>query len=79
MKYSPVDIFLELDFEFSPYICCPAQVAKLVDALPSGGSAGNGVMVRIHSWAQKEERRNRAESDVYSALLFPSLPLSYSL
>ncbi len=29
-----------------------AQVAKLVDALPWGGSAGNGVLVRIQSWAR---------------------------
>ncbi len=29
----------------------PAQVAKLVDALPSGGSIRKDVMVRVHSWA----------------------------
>ena len=28
-----------------------AQVAKLVDALPSGGSIRKDVMVRVHSWA----------------------------
>ncbi len=36
------------------YICCPqrdAQVAKLVDALPSGGSVRKDVLVRIQSWA----------------------------
>lgn len=34
------------------YICNPAQVAKLVDALPSGGSVRKDVLVRIRSWAQ---------------------------
>jgi hypothetical protein len=35
------------------YICCPnAQMAKLVDALPSGGSVRKDVLVRIQFWAQ---------------------------
>ena len=34
------------------YICSPAQVAKLVDALCSGRSVRKDVLVRIQSWAQ---------------------------
>ena len=30
-----------------------AQMAKLVDALPSGGSVRKDVLVRIQFWAQK--------------------------
>ena len=30
-------------------------MAKLVDALPSGGSARKGVLVRIQFWALKAE------------------------
>ena len=34
------------------YICCPAQMAKLVDALCSGRSVRKDVLVRIQFWAQ---------------------------
>jgi hypothetical protein len=37
---------------FSLYICDPARVAKLVDALSSGGSIRKVVLVRIQSRAQ---------------------------
>ncbi len=33
-----------------------AQMAKLVDALCSGRSAGNGVLVRIQFWALKMDK-----------------------
>ena len=38
------------------YICNPelARVAKLVDALPSGGSVRKDVLVRIQSRARKD-------------------------
>ncbi len=35
-----------------------AQVAKLVDALPSGGSVRKDVLVRIQSWAPKIKSPN---------------------
>ena len=35
-----------------------AQMAKLVDALGSGRSAGNGVLVRIQFWAPEKETRS---------------------
>ncbi|MEY2648465.1 MAG: hypothetical protein RL282_1178, partial [Bacteroidota bacterium] len=37
---------------FELYLPSTAQVAKLVDALCSGRSVGNHVLVRIQSWAQ---------------------------
>ena len=48
-------MFYEAGRFFLPYICNPetdAQVAKLVDALCSGRSVSNHVLVRIQSWAQ---------------------------
>lgn len=43
---SPLIIFAALNQD--------AQMAKLVDALCSGRSAGNGVLVRIQFWARKK-------------------------
>src|SRR5690606_37970467 len=48
------------------YLCHPehktrdAQMAKLVDALCSGRSAGNGALVRIQFWAPKAKPALRA-------------------
>ena len=39
-----------------------AQVAKLVDALPSGGSVRKDVLVRIQSWAQDTIFGNTVQS-----------------
>jgi hypothetical protein len=51
-------IFTFFTLHFSFYICCPAnmlgqaaRVAKLVDALSSGGSIRKDVLVRIQSRA----------------------------
>ena len=38
-------------FVFASFVTTDAQVAELADALDSGSSAGNGVEVRILSWA----------------------------
>ena len=55
-----------------------AQMAKLVDALPSGGSVRKDVLVRIQFWAQWKERR--AESGERSVLFLRFLsPLCFSL
>ena len=66
-------------YHFTFYICTlpdwsgkEARVAKLVDAADSKSAVRKDVLVRFQSRAQKEERRNRAESNVSSALLFPS-------
>lgn len=45
-----------LSFQFLLYICAPARVAKLVDALSSGGSVRKDVLVRIQSRAPKINR-----------------------
>jgi hypothetical protein len=49
-------------FVFAPIGFTNAQVAELADALDSGSSAGNGVEVRILSWADPLARRVQAGS-----------------
>ena len=43
-------------FQYSHLYLHPlAQMAKLVDALPSGGSVRKDVLVRIQFWAHKSQ------------------------
>jgi hypothetical protein len=51
-----------------------AQVAKLVDALCSGRSVGNHVMVRIHSWALKRSCKLIDLQDLFSFTCHEACP-----
>ncbi len=52
MNHRPNKMFFILPESNKFALPLNAQMAKLVDALPSGGSARKGVLVRIQFWAQ---------------------------
>jgi hypothetical protein len=53
-------------------------VAELVDAADSKSAIRKDVLVRFQSWAQKERAEKQSDSEVSSALLFPSAPPLFS-
>jgi hypothetical protein len=61
----------------SNYICSPlAQMAKLVDALPSGGSVRKDVLVRIQFWAHREKQKEKQKEKESEQTLSLSVSLS---